>query len=74
MDQLLTAHEVAAALRISRVTFWRLRSAGKLPQPVRVGGRLRWRAVDVTNWIAADCPTGPALQQILGKKPTWKKK
>lgn len=54
---LVTADDVAAMLKISTRTLWRLRSTGKLPQPIRLGGSVRWRASDIDAWIAAGCPT-----------------
>lgn len=52
---LLTADMLATQLQVSKRTLWRLRSAGLLPQPVRLGGTVRWRASDITAWIAAGC-------------------
>ena len=54
--QLLTAKCVAELLQISTRSLWRLLSAGKLLQPVRLGGSVRWRAAEVTRWINAGCP------------------
>lgn len=53
---LITAAELAKLLNVSTRTLWRLRSAGQLPQPVRLGGAVRWRIEEVKNWIAAGCP------------------
>lgn len=53
---LLSAETLAEHLGFSARTIWRLRSAGKLPQPVRIGGSVRWRAEDIEAWIRAGCP------------------
>lgn len=53
---LLTADELASLLRLSKRTLWRLRSAGKIPPPVRLGACVRWRVVDIDAWLAAGCP------------------
>lgn len=53
---LLTAEKVAELLDISVRTLWRLRSAGKLPTPVRLGGSVRWRAHEIVTWIEKGCP------------------
>jgi len=45
---LLNAEEVAAMLGISERTLWRLRSAGKVPEPVRFGRCTRWHLADVS--------------------------
>jgi len=52
---LITAAELAALLQVSTRTLWRLNSARKLPQPVRLGGVVRWRLDEVRNWIAGGC-------------------
>lgn len=50
---LMTADEVAAALRISRrsVDLWS--QDGRLPAPIRVQGRPRWDAAVITEWLNA---------------------
>ena len=53
---LIPAEEVAAMLGVSERTLWRLLSAGKLPQPVRIGRSTRWRAAEVREWIERGCP------------------
>jgi prophage regulatory protein len=53
---LITAHELARLLNISTRSLWRLRSAGDIPSPVRLGSSVRWRIDDVTKWIADGCP------------------
>ena len=55
---LLTAKEVAAMLQVSLRTFWRLKSAGEIPAPVRLGGSVRWPQDTILEWIAAGCPQG----------------
>ena len=53
---LLSADRLADLLGVSVRTLWRLRSAGRLPRPVRLGASVRWRADEVTLWVAAGCP------------------
>jgi prophage regulatory protein len=53
---LITAAECARMLRVSVRTLWRLRSARQVPEPVRLGGAVRWRLDEVQNWIAGGCP------------------
>ena len=53
---LLSADRVAAALDISVRSLWRLRAAGQLPKPVKIGGSVRWRCEEITQWIADGCP------------------
>lgn len=53
---LVSAETVAKMLNISPRTVWRLLSAGKLIEPVRLGGNTRWRSAEVLQWIAEGCP------------------
>ena len=56
MTGLLTVKEVAHLLRLSVRAVWKLRSAGHMPPPVRLGGRsIRWRAADVERFIECGC-------------------
>jgi len=49
--QLLNAKEVASMLGISERTVWRLRDAGKLPAPVRLGSSVRWNRASLVQFI-----------------------
>jgi predicted DNA-binding transcriptional regulator AlpA len=46
-------------MQVSERTLWRLLSAGKVPQPVRIGRSTRWRYAEVREWIETGCP-GPS--------------
>lgn len=35
---------------------WRLKSGGKLPRSVRVGGSVRWDVETIRKWIELGCP------------------
>lgn len=48
---LMTAAEVADALRIDIRTLRRKRSEGKAPKPMRGKGPLRWSRASVERWI-----------------------
>jgi excisionase family DNA binding protein len=52
---LITAAELARLLQVSTRTLWRLRSAGELPEAVRLGGAVRWRLDEIKKWIAGGC-------------------
>ncbi|MCZ7605860.1 MAG: helix-turn-helix domain-containing protein [Planctomycetota bacterium] len=52
----LTTDELATALRISPAMVFKLKAAGKLPAPVRLGRGLRWRRAEVEAWLEAGCP------------------
>ncbi len=64
--QLLSAKELAAKLLLSARTVWRLRSSGKLPKPVPVGGSVRWRLSDIQRWLDMDCPDQRSFEAIRG--------
>ncbi len=54
---LICVEQVAALLNVSTRTVWRLLSAGRLPQPLRFGGNVRWRLDQLGEWIERGCPT-----------------
>jgi excisionase family DNA binding protein len=53
---LITADQLAKWLQVSKRSLWRLRSAGEIPEPMRLGGAVRWRLTDVEAWMAKGCP------------------
>jgi predicted DNA-binding transcriptional regulator AlpA len=65
---LIAAADLARLLDISTRALWRLRSAGHLPQPVRLGGAVRWRLEEIRKWIADGCPSGQARENDLRRK------
>ena len=52
---LIPADQFAKLMQVSTRTLWRLLSAGQVPQPVRIGGSVRWRVDQVKQWIASGC-------------------
>jgi excisionase family DNA binding protein len=53
---LISVDELAMILKISPRSVWRLLSAGKMIEPIRIGGAVRWRFQEVKNWIDQGCP------------------
>ena len=53
---LLDSVSAATLLGISRATFWKLHSTGKVPFPIRWGRLVRWRREELEAWVRAGCP------------------
>lgn len=50
--ELLTPDDVAAMLKVSKRTVFRLRAGGLLPQPLQLSTNLiRWRTADIHRYI-----------------------
>ena len=58
LSMLISAADLACLMNVSERTLWRLLSAGKVPQPVRIGRSTRWRMAEVRDWIDRGCPAG----------------
>lgn len=56
MHDLMTAEEVADYLRISRPAFYQLKRRDVGPPVIRMGRRLRYRRVDVDQWLDEQQP------------------
>lgn len=55
-SELITAVQFAQLLNVSERTLYRLKSTGKLPNPIALGGLVRWRVAEVHRWIDQGCP------------------
>jgi len=66
---LLGAAELGSLLGVSKSTIWAWHSAGKVPQPVRIGGTTRWREDEIRQWVDAGCPPRTRWEQIRRRKP-----
>lgn len=58
MEDLLTLDELAAYLKIPKVTVYEWRSAGRGPRAVKVGKHLRFRWADVAAWLEQNADAG----------------
>jgi len=57
-ERLLTAAAVAERLSLSKRAVFRMKSAGLICSPVKVGaGAIRWRQSDIEQWIEWGCPS-----------------
>lgn len=55
LASMLTVREVAYLLRSSVRTVYRLRSEGKVPMSVKIGGLVRWNRAELENWLQNGC-------------------
>jgi excisionase family DNA binding protein len=53
---MLNVDDVAAMLRCSVRTVYRLADSGRMPRPVKLGALVRWSREVVEGWIADGCP------------------
>lgn len=56
LPEMLSAEELAEWLNISKRTVWRLKSAGAIPNPVKIGRSVRWQRGDISAWLEKGCP------------------
>ena len=66
MSQLLNAKTVGEMLSLSKRQIFRLKSSGRIPAPVKIGGSVRWRQTDITDWIQLDCPDRKTFELMKG--------
>ncbi len=66
-ETLLTARDVAAALKVSPRQIWKMLSSGKLVEPVRLGRSVRWRAEDIDEFIRLGCPNRERFEAEKGR-------
>ncbi|MDZ4849679.1 MAG: helix-turn-helix domain-containing protein [Pirellulaceae bacterium] len=59
IPKLLTIRELAGILKVSPRSIWRLVSSGKIMEPLRVGGSIRWREDAIRDWIDSGCEEIP---------------
>jgi excisionase family DNA binding protein len=65
---LLTVEQVAKRLDIGVRTVWRLDKDNKLPAPVRLGHRKRWKADEIELWLHWNCPDRKDFEQCKTKE------
>jgi prophage regulatory protein len=55
-QRLLAAPQAAKLLGYSKATLQRHREARLIPQPLRIGGAVRWDKQELEAWIGQGCP------------------
>lgn len=58
------AHGVAQMLDCGLRTVRAMDAAGKLPKPIRLGGKVLWSIDELRNWIRAACPCRSDWERI----------
>ncbi len=54
--QLLTAKHLGQMLSLSQRQVHRLNACGKIPNPIRIGGAVRWCSEEISEWLSAGAP------------------
>ena len=52
---------------LSKSSWYKNLSCGRIPRPVKIGGALRWRRRELEEWIAAGCPARSVWEVGKGK-------
>lgn len=56
LARLVDVRSVAEMLGVSSRQVYRLADAGRMPQPIKLGGAVRWSRRAIVEWIDAGCP------------------
>lgn len=60
----LSIHETAAKVGLSKPTIYRLMGEGKFPRPLKLSAhRVAWRVLDIDNWLA-NLPQAGGVQHV----------
>jgi excisionase family DNA binding protein len=65
--QLLNIEQVADLCDVHTSTVRRLVDNGEIVPPLRMGRALRWRLVEIREWMARGCPRLRPVQPIQGE-------
>lgn len=53
--EMVNARTAAAIIGISRRSWWRFVAEGRAPKPIRLGRCVRWRLLEIQDWIKGGC-------------------
>jgi predicted DNA-binding transcriptional regulator AlpA len=68
MEKLWTVDEFREFLQISRPAVYHGIKRGTLPQPLRIGNRLRWHPREVEKWLGLRREDQPATPQAAPQR------
>ena len=54
---LVPAHVAGPMCGRSKASWWRDHTAGRIPAPIKLGGRSLWRVEELRRWVEAGCPS-----------------
>lgn len=66
-NHLLSAKALGNMLSLSKRQVFRLNSLGKLPEPIRIGGAVRWSAQEIADWLAVGAPDRAAWNTLRAR-------
>jgi predicted DNA-binding transcriptional regulator AlpA len=61
---MVDAKKAARMCGIGRTLWLDLKNAGRVPTPIRLGGRVLWNTEELREWSRAGCPTQERWQQL----------
>lgn len=53
--EMVNARTAAAIVGVSRRSWWRFVAEGRAPKPIRLGRCVRWRLLEIHDWIRGGC-------------------
>lgn len=53
--EMVNARTAAAIIGVSRRSWWRFVAEGRAPKPIRLGRCVRWRLLEIHDWIRRGC-------------------
>lgn len=53
--EMVNAKTAAAIVGVSRRSWWRFVAEGRAPKPIRLGRCVRWRLLEIRDWINGGC-------------------
>jgi predicted DNA-binding transcriptional regulator AlpA len=69
VETLLVPADVAGPMcGRSEASWWRDHAAGRIPAPVKLGGRTLWRVEELRRWIEAGCPPRKTWEVIQANR------
>ena len=63
---LISAKEAARLVGFGEASWWRMHAAGRVPAPIKLGGKTQWRVDELRRWVAAGCPVRKAWEGMAG--------